>query len=137
MFDSADIFTSRRNYFNECWYWCRTEDDIERDVDLTTLVYIDDELDEMIYERTPNGSFMATEANDYTSENNIVAGSFMFDEHFIILETNDNVEELRQNDLVVYDSNVWRVASITKRKKKKQNQYSKFPSYKTFISLKR
>jgi len=137
MFDSADIFTSRRNYFNECWYWCRTKDDIERDVDLTTIVYVDEELNEMIYERSPNGSFMATESSSYSSDNQIVGGTFMFDEHFVTLETNDNIQELSQNDIVIFDNNVWRVTNITKIKKKKQNQYSKFPSYKTYISLKR
>ena len=137
MFDSADIFTSRRNQFNECWYWCRTEDDIERDIDLTTLVYIDDELNEMIYERSPNGSFMASEINSYDTNNQVVANSFMFDQNFATLQTNDDVSELSINDLVVFDNEVWRVSSISKQKKKKQNQFSKFVSYKTFISLKR
>lgn len=137
MFNSADIFTSRRRHFNECMYWCRTEEDIERDIDLMTIVYVDSDLNELCYERSPNGEFSATEINDYTSDNNIVAGSFMFDENMVTLETNDDVSEISQNDLVAYDGHVWRVTSISKRKKKRQNQFSRFPAYTTYLSLKR
>ena len=137
MFNSADIFTSRRKHFNECMYWCRTEEEIERDIDLTSIVYIDHDFEELYYERSPSGTFMAAESNDYTSDNNIVASSFMFDEHTIMIETNDDISDISQNDIVAFDGNVWRVTSISKRKKKRQNQYSKFPAYTTYLSLKR
>ena len=91
----------------------------------------------MIYERSPNGSFMASEINSYDTNNQVVANSFMFDQNFATLQTNDDVSELSINDLVVFDNEVWRVSSISKQKKKKQNQFSKFVYYKTFISLNR
>lgn len=137
MFNSVDIFTSRRRHFNECWYWCRTPVDIEYDIDLSSTIAVDRDTNEMCYEREPNGSFEATEVSNYESDNQIVGGSFMFDENFVTLETNDDVQELQQNDIVVYDSRVWRITNISRRKRKRQNQFSNSPSYKTFISLKR
>ena len=137
MFNSADVFTSRRTHFNECMYWCRNEEEIEKDIDLTTLVYVDHDVDELYYDRSPDGTFMATEVSDYSSNNNVIAGSFMFDQHVVTIQTNDNVSKLSQNDIVAFDGNVWRVTSISKRKKKRQNQFSKEVSYHTYISLMR
>lgn len=137
MYDSIDVFTSRRKEFNECLYWCRTDRDIEHDIDITSLVAVDEELNEIAYERVPNGLFYASEVEDVSSDNQIIGGSFMFDESFVTLETNDDVHELKLNDVVCYDGKIWRVTRIGRKKKKRQSQYSRTCAYKTYISLKR
>ena len=137
MFDSIDVFTSRRNMFNECFYWCKTQKDIEHEVDLATMVSIDEDLNELSYEREPSGSFFANESNQEITDNQNIAGTFMFDEYFATLETNDDICELKVNDIVVYDGYVWRVTNIARIKKKRQSQFAKRCSFKTYISLKR
>lgn len=136
MFNSADVFTSRRKHFNECMYWCRNEEDIAREIDLTTMVYVDHDLNELYYERSPNGTFMAVETTDYDSSNQIIGGNMMFDQSFVTIYTNDYINDLHTNDIVYFDDKVWRVMSISRHKKKRQNQFSKDVAYKTYIQLK-
>lgn len=136
MFDSVDMFTSRRGKFEECFYWQKSEREIEMGEDLYSMVSVDDETNEMCYEREPNGSFMATEVSTYDRSNQIIGGSFMFEENYVTLETNDHIPELTVNDIIVYDRKVWRITNVNRRKRKKQAQFSREYSYKTYISLK-
>ena len=103
MCNSADIFTSRRTHFNECTYWCRSEEDIAREIDLTTMVYVDHDLNELFYERSPNGTFMAVETTDYDHSNQIIGGTMMFDQSFVTIYTNDYINDLKVNDIVYFD----------------------------------
>ena len=136
MFNSADVFTSRRTHFNECMYWCRNEEDIEREIDLTTMVYVDHDLNELFYERSPNGAFMAVETASYDDSNQIIGGTMMFDQSFVTIFTNDYIDDLKVNDIVYFDDKVWRVTNISRTKRKRQNQFSKDVAYKTYIQLK-
>ena len=137
MFDNIDIFTSRRGKFEQCFYWQKNEREIEMDEDLFSMVSVDKYTSDICYEREPNGSFMATEVSTYDRNNQIIGGAFTFDENYVTLETNDHVPDLTTNDIVVYNDNVWRIVSVSKHKRKKQSQFAKSFSYKTYISLKR
>ena len=137
MFDNVDLFTSRRNHFNKCYYWKRNNREEELKQDLYTTVSVDDETNELSYEREPDGWFDASEVGNYEQNNQIVAGAFMFDENLVTLETNDNIPLLGVNDIVVHDGFVWRVLRTARKKRKRQSQFSNDFSYKTFISLKR
>lgn len=137
MFDNADLFTSRRNHFSKCYYWKRNNREIEMGEDLYTMVSVDEDSNEMSYEREPDGWFDANEISNYEENNQIIAGAFMFDDNTITLETNDNIPILGINDIVVHDNHVWRVTKVARKKRKRQAQFSKDYSYKTYVSLKR
>lgn len=137
MFDNADLFTSRRNHFNRCYYWKKNDREIEMSADLYTMVSVDSESKEMCYEREPDGWFDANEISNYEEDNQIVGGTFMFDNNSSTLETNDNIPLLGVNDVIVYDNYVWRVVKAARKKRKRQAQFSKDYSYKTYITLKR
>lgn len=132
MFDSIDIFTSRRNHFNKCLFWHRFDDE-----DLSSMVNISSEYGELIYDRSPDGSFYANEVSPYSYESKYIANSFAFDSSTIQLETNDNVNALSQNDLIYFDDNLWTVVSIQRIRHKRQSQYSRINTYKTMISIRR
>lgn len=131
LFDNVDMFTSRRTMFDLCYYWHRREEDL----DDNAIVYVDTDLNEMIYERSPDGTFYATDTNGIDSGNQKIGSSFMFDENYVTLRTRDHID-LNQNDIIVFREKVWRVTSITRRVIKRQNQYSRRPGYETYISLK-
>ena len=137
MFDSVDIFTSRRRHFEECYYWKKNDREIEMNEDLYSMVSVDPETSEMCYEREPNGSFMAAEISSYDRNNQFVGGSFVVDENYVTLETNDFLPELTVNDIVVFNKYVWRITSVSRAKRKRQTQFANDIAYKTYISLKR
>lgn len=130
---NVDIFTSRRNCNNLCYYWIRRDNEDDSSI----IVSVDKDLNEMVYEREPDGSFYANEMQTYDSENQIIGGTFMFDQNFVTIVTEDNIPNININDIVVYDDEVWRISSISKRKRKRQNQFSRNCAYKTYLYLKR
>lgn len=133
MDNGIDIFTSRRKNFDKCLFWHRLDDE-----DLSSLVSIDPEYGELIYDRNPDGTFFANEISPFSYESKSLAGgTFMFDSTNVGIETNDDIQILSQNDLVFYDGDIWRVSSLQRTKYKKQNQYSKKCGYKTIIMLRR
>lgn len=136
MFDNVDLFTSRRNHFNKCYYWKRNDREEEMKQDLYSMVSVDEDSNEMSYEREPDGWFDANEISNFEENNQIIAGTFMFDDNTVTLETNDNIPLLGINDIVVFDNKVWRVIKVARKKRKRQAQFSKDYSYKTYISLK-
>lgn len=137
MFDNVDLFTSRRNHFSKCYYWKKNDREIEMNEDLYSSISVDEESKEMCYEREPDGWFDANEISNYEEDNQIVGGAFMFDSNISTLVTNDNIPLLGSNDIVVFDNKVWRVTKTARKKRKRQAQFSKDYSYKTYINLKR
>ena len=137
MFDNADLFTSRRNHFNKCYYWIKNDREIEMKEDLFSTISVDSESKELCYEREPDGWFDANEISNYEEDNQIVGGAFVFDSNIATLVTNDNIPLLGTNDIVVFDNQVWRITKTARKKRKRQAQFSNDYSYKTYINLKR
>lgn len=137
MFDSVDIFTSRRNHFCTCYYWKKNEREIEMDANLSSMISVDRDTDELCYEREPDGTFSAREVSSYEGGNNTVAGAFMFEENSVTLSTNDFIPLLNTNDVVVHNGYVWRVIKVSRKKKKRFSQFSSEDLYTSYISLKR
>lgn len=137
MFDNVDIFTSRRNHFCTCYYWKKNEREIEMDANLSSMVSVDRETNELCYEREPDGTFEANEVSTYERGNNIISDTFLFEENSVTLKTNDNIPFLTVNDVVVHDGYVWRVTSTSRKKRKRTSQFGNECSFSTYISLKR
>ena len=116
-----DIFESRRTNFERVEFWKR---DIRSDTPTSEIV-----------SEKASGIFYAREVNAESARNDIVSGSFMFDDSNIMLITNDDVRELSQNDVCKYDERLWNVVSIQRKRIKKRSEFSRIPVYKTYIML--
>lgn len=116
-----DIYTSRRTEHNKCCYWKRLEETYD--------------MEEYSHSNECDGVFYAKEISPQTLQKQIVGGMFMFDESTISLVTHDAVN-IAQGDLVKYDDQYWNVLNVQKIRVKKQSQFLKNTSYKTYIQLK-
>ena len=120
-----DLWMGRRDAFMKCEFW--SVDD--RDMLPADLI--------AHYPR-PTGMFYAKEVNADTTENQIVESAFMAEQRTVTLETHDNVKTpvaLKQNDIVRYHDELFRVDRIQSEPIKKQNQYLRVGSYRTYIQL--
>lgn len=118
---AIDIFESRRTYFEFVEYWKR---DINASIPTSEIV-----------SEKHSGVFYAKEVNSENSVNEIVGGAFMFDDHNVMLKTNDDISDMNQNDVCRYDGRLWNVVSIQRRKRIKKSALSNVPSYITYIQL--
>lgn len=121
MATSIDLYETRRTNYEKVLYWKR---DINEDTLMNELVHND-----------ANGMFYARETNAESSRNDIVNGSFMFDDKNIMLITNDDVTDLTQNDVCLYDERYWNVISVQRYKRKKRSEFSAKGTYVTYIQL--
>ena len=120
-YDFVDIFVSRRDNFDECKYWCRKPSENPN---------------ELVYEmRKPDGYFDAKMSNPENFGTDVVGGVFMFDTNFFMIETNDDVFNLKANDVVEFRGNIYMITDIQKRPLRKNNQYTNELAYKYYISL--
>lgn len=119
-----DINTSRRDMFDLCQYWSQ-----DNNADIVPY-------DQIVYNRRPTGEFYAKEENSLSVQNQVVAGTFMFEETTVTLKTNDDTKTLKRNDIVRYDNKYYRVETIQQIKIKKQRQFLRSNySTTTYISL--
>lgn len=122
-----DLRQSRRNKFKHCEYWSHIENpDIAK-------------LNELAYEKSPNGFFTASIVGNYTEENQVLEGSLIHEKVTVVIETTDNVRELKRNDIVKMDNKFYRVNDINRTPVAKQERYlnDEYVSYTTYISLRR
>lgn len=119
-----DINTSRRDMFDLCQYWSQ-----DNNADIVPY-------DQIVHNRRPTGEFYAKEENSLSVQNQVVAGTFMFEETTVTLKTNDDTKTLKRNDIVRYDNKYYRVETIQQIKIKKQRQFLRYNySTTTYISL--
>lgn len=105
-----DLWTSRRDKFIECKYYSQDEND-----------YVGD--NEIAHYDTPTGTFFASEMGAKTSSSQIVADLFQAEEVSVVLKTEDDIDDLKRNDIVVYEDIFYRVVDIQKTIKKNQRQF--------------
>lgn len=117
---NVDIFTSRRTNFEECEYWLR---DINADPS------------EIIYKtRKSNGCFNAKISNPETFSNNAV-GVFMFDTKNLMIETYDDIDEVKVNDVVKFNDCFYMITQIQKYPIRKNTQFHSEQQFITYLSL--
>lgn len=111
---SFDLFQQRRNFNARCMWWSRDEGD-------------EYEEDELVYKRIPNGYFYAKEINAETKDNNVLGGVIMVDRTSVTIESADDLIDIqsqiqaKNNVLVKYQGDLWRVESVQKKKARIQN----------------
>ena len=112
---SFDLFQSRRNMNERCRWWSKNESDEVKD-------------NELRYKRVPSGYFYAKEVNAEVQDDNIIGGVFMTDKTSVTIMSSDNLASLqakqldmRNEVLVEYQGELWRVDNVQKRKARIQN----------------
>lgn len=121
-----DLWSSRRDCFKECTYWAQ--------MNYEDIVPIN----EMVHESVPTGHFFAKEVNSYTTEVQVSTESFMAEKNNITIMTRDDVEGLKQNDLVEYEDELWRVENVQREFRHNQEQFlAKRITTTTYIALRR
>lgn len=105
---ALDLFQSRREYNELCKWWSRDERD-------------ENTSDELIYKRIPTGTFLAKEVSPESIQNNVISGSFMFDRTTTTIKSVDNLNGIKQNDLILFRGEKWIIASVQRSKSKVQN----------------
>lgn len=106
-----DIWTSRRDCFEECKWWNRDEDNFI-------------ENDELIHQIPPTGIFYAKEYSPEIRDSSVIAGVFMFDRQSVTLRSTDDLNNLHKNAMVLYKGEKWIVDNI--QKKQMRNRATEF-----------
>lgn len=121
-----DLWNSRRNKFLKCEYWSQeTNPDIAK-------------FSSLVYKTQPTGWFLASYVGNITEENQVLENAFMFEKVTTVIETTDDVKDLRKNDIVKMKDLYYRVDDVQRKPITKQEQFLKeAQSFTTYISLRR
>ena len=112
---------SKRTSFEECEYWLR---DVNADPN------------ELVYKsRRCDGAFDAKLSNPETSGTNVIGGVFMFDTKNLMLETYDDIDEIKINDVVCFRGSFYMVTQVQKYPIRKNTQFHNDQQYITYLSL--
>lgn len=107
---------------NLCPFWVRNEDGVGNS-------------EEYVYNRKPSGYFYAKEANAETNNTNIIVGSFMADQHMVMLKSADDLRDITENSIVRYNNCLWRVESIQKEPIRKESEFCSEMTYYWYLQL--
>ena len=120
-----DLFHSRRTNYFKCEFWVR--DERTRTGDASKYVY----------ENKSSGWFYARPITSKSNQVNTVNGVWFLDRDHIALETDDEIQDLKQGCIVKYDEALWLVEMVQCEIHLKESEFSKHTDYKTTISLTR
>ena len=118
------MFTSRRTFFDRCLYWKVDNEQPNR----SKLDYLQDE---------PSGFFDAKLYSQFYNDKNVIAGVFMFDEENVTIITEADLSAVKQNDVVMFREELYRINNISKQPIRTNNQFSDNVGYSYILSLKR
>lgn len=119
---SIDIYHSRRTNFKKCYFYVRDEK-------------VND-LSKYVLEKKPTGHFYAKLYSPNTRQNQDVVNTFRFSENQLTLVTEDDVDSLKENNIVLYDGKAYVVAQVQRQEHLKEGQFG-HNHYTTYISLRK
>lgn len=102
-----DLFQSRRNYNERCKWWSRNEAE-------------ENTPDELIMKRVPSGQFYAKEMNAEQLMKLNLGGVFRIDSTHVTIKSPDDLDNIKGDDIVLYQGEKWMVVSVQKTKAKLQ-----------------
>lgn len=117
-----DIYRSIKGYNYRCYYWKRNENEITNN-------------EELIHNKRPDGAFYSRIVSNQSKDKQDVAGVFRVENEQVQIETPDIVLDLKKDDLVQFDGDLWIVGRVNVEKIQKQAEFSKKTSCKTIIEL--
>lgn len=119
---SVDIYHSRRANFSKCVYYKRNE----KINDLSKYVLLE----------KPEGHFYTRLYSPNTRQNQDINNTFRFSENSFTLITEDHVEDLEENNVVIYRNKAYVVMSVQRKLHIKESQFGG-EHYTTYISLRK
>lgn len=119
---SIDIYHSRRTYFRVCKYWL-PDDKLNRD--------------EIVLKNAPAGIFYAKESNSISSDFNALGNVFAINKDTVVLETGDDVKDIKKNSIVLYLGKSWTVDNVQRSIHTKETQFDNDIHATTYIGIRR
>lgn len=119
-----DIYHSARGKYKLCEYFIRNEDEAVGDLSVYVL------------KNRASGIFYAIEVNNKALNRGEINNVFSYDENYITIETNDNVEGLKNGCVVKYNGHAWNVLNVQQTLHHKEAEFGN-TEYSTLIALKR
>ena len=91
------ITDNPRNSYNlKCKYWTRRKDE-------------EDFSDELIMKRVADGMFFAKEVSPETLSDETIGDSFLFDKTTLTIKSPNNLEKLKNDDIITIEDEKWLV----------------------------
>lgn len=128
----VDEFTSRRGYNDESFF---IKKDLISSDDYVEYVKKGNELNYNFL--NPSGMFYARQVETENNGPSTIGGYFLYDENSLAIETEDDVEELKKDDLVNFRGLYYRVVYITKTPIRNNNEFCIDMSFKYRMRLQR
>ena len=117
-----DIYHSRRTRYRKCYYWLRDNDE---------------PVEYLIHNVAPSGMFYAIEDNAIAYQNNNVTGNMLFDRNSVVLKTDDDIEDIRQNCVIKYKNLTWFVNDVQMHLHIKETAFGNQEHATTYLTLRR
>lgn len=121
---SVNLFTSRRGCWDECTYWKRS--------DIGDTV----SLDRICYDFKPSGTFYAKENSGYSEQMERLDSAFSVHGTTTALQTNDDVSDVNVNDVIQFNSKMWRVTYIQKQRIRRKSAFNVDGTYSYVLFVK-
>lgn len=120
-----DLSQSRRTEYTLCKFWS-----VDNNEYITP--------DQLCHNEDPTGYFYARQETPKAIQNQIMGGVFMTEQQELTIFTNDNIitpVKLKENDLVEFCGEIYRVSQVQYVPNKKQMNYLREISHSAYISL--
>ncbi len=121
----TNLNTTNRGFWIPCEFWKVSKEDVSKNKN------------ELVYNKISQGKFFAKMINSYDNDKTIVAQSFLFDNKSMALQTNDEIDDLNQNDIVKCFDEIWRVDSVNKKPIRNANQLDSRIRFTYYVYLRR
>lgn len=118
---AVNLFHSRRKNLFRCVYWC--------DLRLTD--------NNIVYETQPSGIFYAYDITPKYERKDELFNKMRFSNSTITLVTDDNIADLKIDDIVKYLNDYWIVTDVEKELHRKESYFSVIPVYRYTITLRK
>ena len=120
---AVDIYHSRRKNFKKCVYYKRNE----KINDLSKYVLLE----------KPEGVFYARLESPNSRQNQDINNTFRVSENNLTLLTTDDVEDLVENCVVLYNGKAYVVMNVQREECLRESQYYTEHYCRTYISLRK
>ena len=117
-----DIYHSRRTNFVKCYYY-------KRDNNINDLA-------KYVLLAKPEGHFYAKLYSPNTRQNQDIANTFRFSENSLTIITEDDVKDLVENSVVLYNGKAYVVVTVQREIHLRESQFGG-EHYTTYISLRK
>lgn len=127
------LFSSNRGYNDECLFF-------KKKVLESTSVYTEylKNSNEVKYNKEEvAGKFNAKQAEDEINSTGMLGGFMMFDENNTAIKTEDDISDLKKDDLVLFRGKMYRVIPVSKKMVRRNNEFTDDIDYIYYLRLQR